>query len=196
MSRGELARPRASVVAVAWPDPSRKVAPASPLAACGSMKVTVAPSIGLPAPSRTRARSGCANWPFTCALCAAGEAAMVARAAWLARVYVAAVETPETEAEAVKRPGVALATKGGEVASPEAFVCTLACAPPERKLALAPEAPVPSEKVTLTPCTGWPSTSRTCACKGCLYWLLTLAAWATWPEAAIELASPLAVFVR
>jgi hypothetical protein len=54
---GELASPAAFVVAVAWLPPVRKLAPA-PFAAGVRLKVTVTPSIGRPALSRTRARSG------------------------------------------------------------------------------------------------------------------------------------------
>src|SRR5439155_14496578 len=54
---GDVARPFASVVAVAWLAPPANVAPA-PVAACGSVNVTVAPSTGPPRASPTRACSG------------------------------------------------------------------------------------------------------------------------------------------
>jgi hypothetical protein len=56
-SAGEAAQPRASVSRVAWLSPPRKLAPA-PVAAEGSVKVTLAPSTGWPVASTTRAVSG------------------------------------------------------------------------------------------------------------------------------------------
>src|SRR5947209_10531169 len=55
-SGGEVASPLASVSAVAWPVPPTKVA-AAPLSAAAIEKLTVAPSIGLPAESSSRACS-------------------------------------------------------------------------------------------------------------------------------------------
>ena len=55
-SGGEVATPLASVSAVAWPVPPTKVA-AAPLSAAVIEKLTVIPSIGLPAESSSRACS-------------------------------------------------------------------------------------------------------------------------------------------
>ncbi len=82
--------------------------------------------------------------------------------------------TSAVAAVAVNAPAVPFAVKRGEVAAPEAFVVSVACAPPPSKLAPAaaavdpaPPAPEPSAKVTLTPSTGLPLASSTVAWSGC-----------------------------
>src|SRR5207253_5810588 len=98
-------------------------------------------------------------------------------AAWFARLYGATVGIAGVEAVAVKRPGLPFATKAGELASPAAFVTALACAPPPRNAAPAPDTPAPSEKTTVTPCTGTPSTSSTRAVSGAPKTAFTVADW-------------------
>ncbi len=92
-------------------------------------------------------------------------AVSVSAAARLSSAYVARLESPAAEAIAVKRPGMPLATSGGEVASPFESVVAPACTPP-RKLAPAPVEPGTIEKLTVAPWTGLPLASVTRACSG------------------------------
>src|SRR5437870_7947609 len=85
---------------------------------------------------------------------------------------MATAETSAVEAVAANRPGRPLASSGGEVASPFESVVAVAW-PPPRKLAPAPVAPVPTEKLTVAPCTGLLFTSVTRACSGWAYRLFT-----------------------
>jgi hypothetical protein len=100
------------------------------------------------------------------------------------------------DAVAVKRPGVPFAVNGGEVARPAELVTAVACAPPPRNPAPAPDAPVPSENATVTPCTGRPAASTTSAWSGAPYVVFAAADWLVWPVAAIEAATPAAVFAN
>src|SRR5919204_1546830 len=103
---------------------------------------------------------------------------------------------PETDALAVKRPGVPLATNGGEGATPEASVVAVACGPPPRKLAPAPDGPVAIANVTVTPETAAPWTSSTRACSALVYCRFTVADWSVVPVAPTDEATPLAVLCR
>src|SRR5439155_497024 len=114
------------------------VAPATGLASA-SVKVTVTPSTGPPRASPTRACNGAAYRPWTRTLRTAGATAPIDDAvARLSSPNVTTAESSLTDAVAVKRPGEPFARNAGEVAIPEALVCTVACGVPPRKLAPAP----------------------------------------------------------
>jgi hypothetical protein len=90
-------------------------------------------------------------------------------------------------------PAVALAVKVGEVATPEALVCTVALIPPPANVPLAPE--VGELNVTLAPETGLLFASITVATNGFPKACLTCAVWPP-PEVAVMLPGGPGVFVK
>ena len=81
------------------------------------------------------------------------------------------------------------------MARPSASVTAVAWFP-AGKVALAPDEPVPTEKLTDTPGAGWPAASSTSTCKGEPKSPPTVEAWPLPAVAAIVAATPFAVFVR
>jgi hypothetical protein len=105
----------------------------------------------------------------------------------------AGADAPLTVAFTVYDPAVALAVKAGEVATPEAFVFTVAVVPPPAKVPLAPEAG--ALNVTLAAETKLPPASFTVATSGLLKAVLIRALWPL-PDVAVMVPGVPAVFVN
>jgi hypothetical protein len=176
---GATATPEAFVTTVAFP-PNVPLAPDP-----GALNVTLTPETALPLASRTVAASGVLKAVFTCALWPL-PAVAVTLAAGPARFVTenkAETDTPFTDALTLYGPpAMALAVKVGEVATPDAFVNTVAL---PVNVPLAPDPPSDAN-VTLAPGTGLPPESVTVATNGLLKEVFTCALWPP-PEVATML---------
>lgn len=182
---GDVATPEAFVIAVALVPLPEKL-PLAPKS--GAANVTDTPLTGFPPASLTVATSGAANAVPTAVPCPLPLVAVMEAAPPAELVSEKLAFRLPTEAVTLYEPAVPFALNGGDVATPDALVVTVAVVPPPKNVPLAP---LPGAvNVTLAPLTGFPPLSFTRAVSGRANAVLTVALCPLPPVAVIDAAVP------